>query len=45
MILKIRALEAAASRHEEEMAREREGNAIAQLLIAQYKAKEDEEAE
>ena len=45
LILKIRALEAAASRHEEEMAREREGNAIAQLLIAQYKAKEDEEAE
>ena len=27
------------------MAREREGNAIAQLLIARYKAKEDEEAE
>ena len=45
LVLKIRALEAAASRHEEEMAREREGNAIAQLLIARYKAKGDEEAE
>ena len=45
LVLKIRALEAAAIRHEEEMAREREGNAIAQLLIAQYKAQEDEEAE
>ena len=45
LVLKIRALEAAASRYEEEMAREREGNAIAQLLIARYKAKEDEDAE
>ena len=45
LVLKIRALEAAANRHEEEMAREREGNAIAQLLIARNKAKEDEEAE
>ena len=27
------------SRHEEEIAREREGNAIAQLLIPRYKAK------
>ena len=45
LVLKIRALEAAANQHEEEMAREREGNAIAQLLIARYKAKEDEEAE
>ena len=45
LVLRIRALEAAAIQHEEEMAREREGNAIAQLLIAQYKAKEDEDAE
>ena len=37
LVLEIRALE--------EMARELEGNAIAQLLIARYKAKEDEEAE
>ena len=44
LVLKIRALEAAASRHGEEIAREREANAIAQLLIAQYKAQEDEEA-
>ena len=37
LVLRIRALEAAASRHEEEIARECEGNAIAQLLIARYK--------
>ena len=42
MALKIRALEAAASRHGEEIARERDADAIAQLLIAQYKAQEDE---
>ncbi len=45
LVLKIRALEAAASRHGEEIARERDANAIAQLLIAQYKALEDEETE
>ena len=45
LVLRIRALEAAATKHEEDMARERDGNAIAQLLIAQYKAKEDEDAE
>jgi hypothetical protein len=45
LALKIRALEAAAIRHGEEIAREREANAIAQLLIARYKAKDDEEAE
>ena len=44
LILKIRALEAAASRHGEEIAREREANAIAQLLIPRYKAQEEEEA-
>ena len=43
MALRIRELEAAASRHGEEIARERDANAIAQLLIAQYKAQEDEE--
>ena len=45
LVLRIRALEAAATKHEEDMARELDGNAIAQLLIAQYKAKEDEDAE
>ena len=44
MALKIRSLEAAASRHGEEIARERDADGIAQLLIAQYKAQEDEEA-
>ena len=43
MALKIRELEAAASRHGEEIAPERDANAIAQLLITQYKAQEDEE--
>ena len=44
MALRIRELEAAASRHGEEIARERDTNAIAQLLIAQYKAQEEEAA-
>ena len=44
MALRIRKLEAAASRQGEEIARERDANAIAQLLIARYKAQEEEEA-
>ena len=41
MALRIRKLEAAASRQGEEIARERDANAIAQLLIARYKAQEE----